>query len=57
MTEAPESCLTCRYCRTSSTPPRCRRRPPTVLPTGSSMWPAVTKTDWCGDWTVKEAEA
>lgn len=56
-TTIPETCATCRFCHLSVTPPKCRKRPPVLLPNGVSMWPAVTKADWCGDWDAwEEAE-
>lgn len=30
----------------------CRNAPPTPTPDGkSAIWPVVTATDWCGEWT------
>ena len=56
MTNPPDTCATCKFCRLSSKPARCQRRPPVVIQVQTyllSQWPVVEPTDWCGDWEAK----
>jgi hypothetical protein len=45
------TCENCRFWRTrgGNHPPECRKRPPVTVDNGDSVWPAVTKWDWCGE--------
>lgn len=50
------TCENCRFWRTrgGSHPPECRKHPPVTVDNGDSVWPAVTKRDWCGEHEPRE---
>lgn len=34
----------------------CRRNAPRVTDTGTTRWPTMRVTDWCGEWEAKEVD-
>lgn len=48
----------CANCRNFWQPPRgdngglCRAHPPLAQAGGAALWPAVSRSDWCGEYRV-----
>ena len=56
-----ETCGNCRFRRQPIAEAEewgfCHRRAPKKMPPGTSGWPEINDTDWCGEWAAIPAPA